>query len=179
MDKRIILLNGPSSSGKSTLAKALQALLQERNNERFEIVSIDDLLEMSPDEAIYEDDVFEINGMLCGRMLDALAAGRGVIVDHVITSRRIYDAFLSACGAYPLQKVLISCPVEVLRERELSRGDRHPGSAEASLEYLYPEEGYDLAVDTNAMTTEECAGHILAEAEQPYRTGAGDLRTAR
>ena len=179
MDKRIILLNGPSSSGKSTLAKALQALLQERNNERFEIVSIDDLLEMSPDEAIYEDDVFEIYGMLCGRMLDALAAGRGVIVDHVITSRRIYDAFLSACGAYPLQKVLISCPVEVLRERELSRGDRHPGSAEASLEYLYPEEGYDLAVDTNTMTPEECAGHILAEAEQPYRTGAGDLRTAR
>lgn len=46
---QVILLNGPSSGGKSTLARALQRLL-EAQGRRFGIVSIDDLLEMSPDE---------------------------------------------------------------------------------------------------------------------------------
>lgn len=33
-------------------------------------------------------------------------------------------------------------------------------SAEASLQYLFPKDGYDLAVDTNSMTAAECAGKI-------------------
>ena len=53
------------------------------------------------------------------------------------------------------------CPLAVLQKRELARGDRHPGSAEASMEYLYPKDGYDLIVDTNAMTAEECAKCIF------------------
>lgn len=75
MCKQIILLNGASSSGKSTLAKALQAKIGERRNERYEIVSIDDFLNMKADEAIYEDDVFEISGRLCERVAEALFVG--------------------------------------------------------------------------------------------------------
>ena len=60
MQKQIILLNGPSSSGKSTLAKTLQKLIEEKRNEKFRIVSIDDFLKMTAEDAIYEDDVFEI-----------------------------------------------------------------------------------------------------------------------
>ena len=59
MRRQAILLNGPSSSGKSTLARALRRLLQEQGRE-FGIVSIDDLLEMSSEEPIYEDDVYAI-----------------------------------------------------------------------------------------------------------------------
>ena len=59
MKKQIILLNGPSSSGKSTLSKALQELIEEKRNEKYVIISIDDFMKLSTEETIYEDDVFE------------------------------------------------------------------------------------------------------------------------
>ena len=34
MEKHIILLNGSSSSGKSTLAKVLQTVIEDKRNER-------------------------------------------------------------------------------------------------------------------------------------------------
>lgn len=54
---KIILLNGPSSSGKSTLAKNLQKYMLEKS-QKYNVVSIDDFLKMNSDEPIYEDDVF-------------------------------------------------------------------------------------------------------------------------
>ena len=47
MEKHIILLNGSSSSGKSTSAKELQAFMADNRNERHEIVFIDDFLRMT------------------------------------------------------------------------------------------------------------------------------------
>ena len=72
MKPHVILLDGPSSSGKSTLAEALQTLIREQTSERYEVVSIDDFLKMSPDKTIYEDDVFEISDGLCERALEIL-----------------------------------------------------------------------------------------------------------
>ena len=66
MDKQVILLNGPSSSGKSTLAKLLQELILAKRRERYAIVSIDDFLTMTAQDAIYEEDVYEISWDLCG-----------------------------------------------------------------------------------------------------------------
>ena len=91
MTQQIILLNGPSSSGKSTLARALQTLISDKCSERYEIVSIDDFLKMSTEEPIYEDDVFEISDDLCSKIQEITNAGTGVIIDHVITSERIFE----------------------------------------------------------------------------------------
>ncbi len=55
MDKQVVLLNGPSSSGKSTLAKCLQRLIRTKHRERYEIVSIDGFLAMTAQDAIYEE----------------------------------------------------------------------------------------------------------------------------
>ena len=90
MERQVILLNGPSSSGKSTLAKALQELIFEKRSERYGIVSIDDFLKMSIAKTIYEDDVFEKSDILCSKALEMLETGDGVIIDHVITSERIF-----------------------------------------------------------------------------------------
>ncbi len=55
----VILLNGPSSAGKSTLSRLLQSRLKEAGKESV-IISIDDYMITDPKETIYEDDIFEI-----------------------------------------------------------------------------------------------------------------------
>ncbi len=161
MEKYIILLNGSSSSGKSTLAKALQTLIMDNRNERYEIVSIDDFLKMTTEDVIYEDDVFEISDALCENVLQALEENQGVIIDHVITSERIFNQLTEKLRYHHLWLVHVTCPLEVLQEREKERKDRCLGSAEASYTYLFPKEGYDLTVDTHSMTALECANQIF------------------
>lgn len=83
MSKKIILLNGPSSSGKSTLAGVLQKLIKDRESEEYGITSIDDFLKMSTGEVIYEDDVFDVSSEICENAIEILDSQHGVIIDHV------------------------------------------------------------------------------------------------
>ena len=157
MEKHVILLNGPSSSGKSTLAKALQEMILDHRLEGYEVVSIDDFLKMSPTETIYEDDVFEISDDLCKRVLEILDKGTGVIIDHVMVSERIFTHLKENLSSCHMHMIRITCPLQLLRQRELARGERSRGSAEASEQYLFPKEGYDLVVDTGMKSPSENA----------------------
>ncbi len=154
--KQIILLNGPSSSGKTTLSKTLQRMFKEKNNQQYQIVSIDDFMKISTSETIYEDDVFEISQEMCDAVISYLQTSNGVIVDHVITSERIYKQFLEMAKPYKTLLVHVSCPLDVLLQREKERGNRCLGSAKDSYDYLYPKDGYDLTIDTNSLSKEEC-----------------------
>lgn len=160
MKKQIILLNGPSSSGKSTLSKALQGLIEEKINEKYVIISIDDFMKLSTDETIYEDDVFEISGDMCTSALEALKTSSGVIIDHVITSERIFRQLTAMLGQYRILFVHVTCPLNVLFQREHARKNRCPGSAESSYTYLFPKDEYDLTVDTSIMAPAECSAKI-------------------
>ena len=163
MGSQIILLNGPSSSGKSTLSKTLQALIWEKRSLQYEVVSIDDFMKTDPMETIYEDDVFEISGDLCDHVLERMKESSGVIIDHVITSERIYQQLKNAIEDYTLFEVHVECSLEILKKREQERKDRCPGSAEASATYLFPKDGYDLTVDSGLRSAEENA-RIIFEA---------------
>ncbi|MBO4847931.1 MAG: GNAT family N-acetyltransferase [Clostridia bacterium] len=161
MDKRVILLNGPSSSGKSTLAAALAERIRAKTGESFGVVSIDDFMKIAKDEVIYEDDVWEIAGDMIGAALRLLEGGSGVIIDHVITSPRIYGGLVSALERYGLLTVHVTCDPEVLKSREAARGDRRSGTADSSLEYLYPKDGYGMEIDTGVSSPAECAEAIF------------------
>lgn len=158
---RVIILNGPSSSGKSTLARELRDLIRRKHGALYEIVSIDDFLKMSPHAPIYEEDVFGISPALIEAASRALRTGCGVIIDHVITSQRILAQLTDAFSAYDPKLIRVSCPRDVLQAREAARGDRCPGSAEASDAYLFPKDGYDLTVNTQAASAAECAERIV------------------
>ena len=120
-------------------------------------------MRLATDETIYEDDVYEISGEMCEAALSALRSASGVIIDHVITSERIYRQLGDMLAAYPIRTVHVQCPLPVLLAREQARGNRCRGSAEASYEYLFPKDGYDLTIDTHAMSTRECAQRIFEE----------------
>lgn len=160
MPLKVILLNGASSSGKSTLAKSLQNYIIDNKKEEYIIISIDDFLDMTINEPIYEDDVFEISPLLCQNVLSILKNGHGVIVDHVITSERIYRQLTEALKEYVLIMVQVTCPLNELEKREKGRGDRYIGSAKASCKYLYPQKGYDLILNTLELSSKECSKKI-------------------
>lgn len=157
----VLLLNGPSSAGKSSIAKVLQQRLRESRADTV-IIALDDYLQMSVNEPIWEDDVFAIMPRMCGDVSASLQAGRTLIIDHVITSPRIYHALLVSTTGFQMKTVLVSCSVETLRSREAGRGDRCAGSAEASLQYLYPQSGYDLCVDSGEADSADLAKEILS-----------------
>ena len=92
----------------------------------------------------------------------ALQDGKTVIIDHVITSARIYCALNNAVAGFQMKTVLVRCDVETLRRREAERGDRCAGSAEASLQSLYPKTGYDLCVDSSEASPAALAEVILS-----------------
>jgi len=156
----VILLNGPSSAGKSSIARVLRQKLRESGRDAV-IISLDDYLQMSVKEPIWEDDVFEIMPVMCRDIAAALQAGKTLIVDHVITSPRIYRTLVDAIVSFPMITVLVTCTAEILRKREAARADRFAGSAEASLQYLYPQTGYDLCLDSGEAGPEALAERVL------------------
>lgn len=156
----LILLNGPSSAGKSSIARALRQKLRDSGSDAA-IIALDDYLQMSVKEPIWEDDVFEVMPRMCVDIAAALHRGKTVIIDHVITSPRIYCALLDAAAGFQMKTVLVSCAVHILRRREAERGDRCVGTAEASLQYLYPKTGYALCLDSGEAEPEALAERIL------------------
>ena len=161
--QKIILLNGPSSAGKSTLALELQMRLKEAIFANYSIVSIDDFMKLATDEKIYEDDVFEISGDMCKQVIADLKKYDGVIIDHVITSERIFDELKQKLGKYSILLVQVTAPLSVLLKRELERKDRCVGSAESSYEYLFPKFGYDITIDTHFSTPKMASLRIIYE----------------
>ena len=156
-----ILLNGPSSAGKSSIAKMLKAILHNDFGLEYKVITLDDYLEMSPEEPIWEDDVFKATSMMCRDIALSLNNGYGVIIDHVMTSERIYKAVWSVLPESSVMKVLVTCSIEMLRKREEDRGNRCAGSAEASLRYLFPKDGYDILVDTSERSAKGAADAIF------------------
>ena len=161
MKTRVILLNGPSSAGKSSLSAELKRRLGLMGEDAA-IVSLDDHMTIGRDEEIWEDDVFDVMPRMCAAIEQELRLGRLVIIDHVITSQRIFEAVLEAAKGSETKKIKVSCSLETLKRRVAARGDRVKGSAEASYEYLYPKEGYDLCLDSGSCSAAELADRILS-----------------
>ena len=158
--KNIVLLNGPSSAGKSTLSREISKRLENMGISSV-IISIDDYMTTDPKETIYEDDIYEIMPAMCRDIKAFVKDGKTVIVDHAITSERIYGMFLDAAKEGSALTVKVDCDIEILRQREIERGDRCPGSAEASLQYLWPKEGYGLVIDNGRVSAEVNAEKII------------------
>ncbi|MCR4622481.1 MAG: chloramphenicol phosphotransferase CPT family protein [Clostridiales bacterium] len=79
--------------------------------------------------------------------------------DH--TAERSIQQLKKKLSSAHMLMVRVSCSLSLLRKRELERADRSPGSAEASAKYLFPKEGYDLAVDTGIRSPAENSRMIL------------------
>lgn len=179
----IILLNGVSSSGKTSIAKALQKLLEAP----YLHVCIDSFEQMMPDrydlggefawQAIF-------NKLLSGfhHSLAALAqCDNNLIVDHVLVEGAEPLTWLPECltllDPFDVFLVGVHCDLEELERREQERGDRPAGLARWQYTRMHRQVVYDFEVNTSVHTPEECAVLIKAALLQSSKGGvAASLR---
>ena len=69
--------------------------------------------------------------------------------------------FKELLNDYPVLIVNMTCPIEELNKRELSRGNRKTGSAEEQLQLLETQFNNSITVDNFENTNEECAEMII------------------
>lgn len=185
MSGTIVILNGTSSSGKTSLVKALQNLLDEP----FLDAGLDRFLWMLPPRYLRPPLWDEVLGraveagpaghrLVAGmhHAIEALSrSGCNVIADHVL----VEPAWLHECSRLfadlPAYLVGVYCPLAVLEERERERKDRTWGQARAQLGRVHAHGIYDVEVDTYKASPEECALSIKTRLED----GAGPVAFRR
>ena len=179
---RLVVLNGTSSSGKSTLATAFRDE-QARRGEFWLLIGIDDALSKLPyqwvdmglptgvgerasDGLWFEDtpDGRRLRvGALARQLIDAyhrwvaeaVRAGMNVIVDDVVIDRETYAGWLRALDGLPAVWVAVRCPLDVVEAREAARGDRAMGLARAQHDVVHQGIPYALEIDTGRRTPDE------------------------
>jgi chloramphenicol 3-O phosphotransferase len=174
---RIILINGTSSSGKTSIIRALQERLEEPYLE----AGIDKFVWMLPDRYLDRplwDDVLGLadkagaagNALAHGmhRAIAALSlAGCNVIADHVLVELAWVIECIELFADLPAYLIGVQCPLEVLEQRERTRKNRTLGQAKLQYPIIHKYVVYDLEVDTSLMDPEACAQAILSRMQTP------------
>ena len=170
----IILLNGTSSAGKTSIAKALQRVMDTP----YLHVPIDSFEDMMPERDIFGEPGSPEWQPLFNRMLSGFhhsvaalaAAGSNLVVDHLLVQGVEPQTWLAECldvlTPFTVYFIGVHCPLEELRRREMARGDRGIGQAERQFNRVHRHGVYDLELDTSVLSAEECALKIKELVEQ-------------
>jgi chloramphenicol 3-O phosphotransferase len=169
MSAKIFLLNGASSSGKSTLGRALH----KKMGTPFLYFSSDQLVQAEvlpdltghPGESQWEWENIRprfFDGF--HRCIKALAdAGNDLIVEHVIERRTWFEDCVSLLSRFDTFYVGVHCPLEELERRERLRGDRAIGEGRSHLrDGIHTWGPYDFEVDTSSLDPERNAELVLS-----------------
>lgn len=175
---RIVLLNGVGSSGKSSIAKALQLIASDP----FLHVEMDAFIDMLPASSFNQPDgisfetvqrdgkpvVVISSGPVAARamrgMRRAIAAmaaeGNNLIVDDVLLGDDKAADYARLLRPFAVFMVGVFAPLDVLEARERQRGDRLIGLARWQYDRVHKGMHYDLEVDTGTASALACADLI-------------------
>ena len=170
----IIFLHGPSSSGKSTLARAVQA----KSSELFYHFSIDHLRDSGvvPMVRIRAGDFrwsehraafFEGYHSSVAALADA---GNNVIIEHILDTPGWHQRLQVLLRPHRLLFVGLHVALDELNRREAARGDRQMGSAEADFHSIHNGLRYDLELDTGGDLGGNAERVLAAWASPPPRS---------
>lgn len=188
MQGKVILLNGCSSAGKTTLAMALQSM----SNEPFQHVALDHFrdglpaalrglnspkgdpgsrgLNVVPEirngksvTSIKFGDYGEKVLKVMRRTVSQLAsAGCSVVVDDILFERKYLLDYAKVLETSSSWLVAVKCDLDTVREREAKRAGRFPGTADSHFESIH-DHGvvYDMEVDTSRQSASDLAKEII------------------
>lgn len=156
----IIFLNGTSSSGKSSIAKALLHTLDEPCFH----LPVDAFHAMRSHHELTPDALRAVLLRTWRGFHRAVAgmaaAGNTVVVDHVLSEPWRLDDCLALFPPERVVLVGVRCPLEELERRERDRGDRPLGLAARQIEQVHAHGTYDIECDTTTADPQECAQQI-------------------
>ena len=174
---RVIVLNGGSSSGKSGIARCLQAVLPDP----WLVLGVDTLIQAMPASMRASEAGIEFapdGGVVVGPEFRTLElawiegvatmarAGARVIVDEVfLGGAASQQRWRRALEGVAVLWVGVRCASAVATGRELARGDRVTGMAVSQADVVHRGVAYDLEVDTTHAESLDCARAVAARAE--------------
>jgi len=154
----VIVLNGTSSSGKTTLARAFQA----QSTEVYLLCALDAFWDMTPYKIPAGSKNFPNMKLALAKSVQALAeTGHNVIVDIVFCGEKTYRELTNELSGLKLTLVKVDCPLDELTKREAARGDRAIGLAKSQHESIHQGVLYDLTIDTLINSPTQCAQKII------------------
>lgn len=181
---QIIYLNGPTSSGKTTIARALQNKLSEP----FLVIGIDQILYMMRDQlndwhtntqapgfswipvkgadgsTLYKLHVGPFGQRMCQAFKDIVVtlakSGHYIIVDDVSFGKEQVDEWRKALAPFKVLWIGITAPIDVLEKRERERGDRKIGSTRWQAEHVHEGVEYDFMINTAEKSLDEVVALI-------------------
>jgi len=173
----VIFLNGCTSAGKSSIARSLQQLLPQPHL----LIGIDDSFDMLPPQLHNHADGFFFDrddeghirlnfgafGLATLKAHQSAAAaiaktGVGLILDEVVLSKALLDAWKSALAGVEVFWVGVHCDLAELERREIARGDRVHGQARGQFDIVHRHIDYDFELDTSTASPSQCALRIVA-----------------
>ncbi|MCZ2404202.1 AAA family ATPase [Paenarthrobacter sp. Z7-10] len=172
----MIVLNGGSSSGKSSIARALQEILPGI----WLTFGVDAFIDALPGrgDSPRAGITFEPGGTIAFSTehralerswytgLGAMAqAGANLILDEVLLSGRAgQERLRSTFGEADLLWVGVHCDPDVAASREAQRLDRVEGMARQQALSVHAGADYDVEVDTTYRSTDDCARDVASQA---------------
>jgi chloramphenicol 3-O phosphotransferase len=171
---RVIVLNGASSSGKSGIARCLQAILPDPWL-AFGTDSFTEAIPLSLQSSAAGIEIAADGGVSVGPAFRALEAawiegvaamaraGARIILDEVfLGGEASQQRWQKAFGPLPVLWVGVRCETAVAAGREIARGDRVAGMAASQAGVVHQGVVYDLQVDTTHTEALDCARSIAA-----------------
>ncbi len=168
---RVLVLNGGSSSGKSSLTRALQLVLPGI----WLRLSVDTLIDACPpallspegldltaDGAVHVGAAFtEVEQRWMAGIARMAELGAQVLVeDGFVSGPAAQERWRRALHGLPVGWVGVRCAPDVAAAREGARGDRGEGMARLQAESVHVGIEYDLEVDTSERAAAEVAEQI-------------------
>lgn len=167
---QVIVLNGGSSSGKTTIARTLQALLPDP----WLTFGIDTLLGGLPaagggidiaadGEVAVGAGFFALEAAWAAGLAAMVRAGARIVVDEVfLGGGESQRRWLAAFDGLDVLWAGVRCDAAVAAARELARGDRIAGMAVRQAEVVHRGVRYDVEVDTTHAEPITCAKAVAA-----------------
>lgn len=170
---KIIFLNGVSSAGKSVLA----AELQKRLAEPFLHFQLDSFIKMLPPTNDVDMFLRMANGM--HRSIAAMSEEQNnLIIDHVLIEKNWLDQCLELLNDRYVLFIGLYCPLKELERRERGRDPKRQGFARAQLEKIHKDKIYDLKLNTETLSVQDCALKVLKFYNTKQPTAFDKMRSA-
>jgi chloramphenicol 3-O phosphotransferase len=162
MNSAAIILNGTSSSGKTSIAKALQRqlnmpVLHAQADTFFGMFNWPEIVSEEMKSKCFQVSVDNFHAMLSILSTKPFL----LVVDQVFEQHAWFESCLKALQHKKIYFIGIHCPLKILEEREVARGDRSIGIAKGQFESVHLNKPYALELDSSAATPDECASAII------------------